>query len=343
MNSENTKPLVSVCIPVYNGEKFIKETLDSVINQTYKNIEILIIDNCSTDNTVEIIKSFDDQRIRLLVNYENIGVVRNFNLCITLARSEYIAIFHADDVYQSTIIEEELAAFLEFPEIGAVFTSANKIDETGKNIGSIDLISELRHKPVLNFDDVIRAFIVNGPCFMVCPSCIAKKSVYMDIGLYNPNISQYIVDTDLYMRLLEKYPIRIIDKRLLNYRLNTSQGSYEYKFTRLEEPGFFKILDKYIYDPKYNLTDMTDHYNILKQEEYANLALNHLVHKNTDMAKHLIKKSLSFKRIIYSIKNYKKFRRLLYSLVLLLYIYFGIRIVSVKSFFKIIKSLKGYR
>lgn len=340
---KNNEPLVSICMSSYNAENFIKESLASIINQTYKNIEIIIIDNCSTDNTVEIIRSFDDQRIMLLVNNKNIGVARNWNQCIGLASGEYIAIFHADDTYEPTIIEEELAAFSRFPEIGAVFTAANKIDAYGKKIGSIDLIRELKHKPILDFNDVIRAIILNGQSFIVCPSCMVKKSVYMDIGLYNPDIQQYIIDIDLYMRLLEKYPIRVIDKRLINYRLNTFQNSYQYKFLRLEESRLFNILDRYIYDPKYNLSDMADYYNVLRQEEYASLAFNHLVKQDINTAKHLIKKSLSFKRFIYGIKNYNKFRKLLYSLGLLIYVYFGIYIVDIKFLFKIIKSLKGYR
>jgi len=81
-------PLISICIPVFNGEKYIKESIDNVLIQTEKNFELLIVDNCSTDYTLEIVASYNDPRIIVFKNTSNLGSLRNFNRCIELSRGE---------------------------------------------------------------------------------------------------------------------------------------------------------------------------------------------------------------------------------------------------------------
>lgn len=81
-----SNPLVSICIPTYNREKYLKHTIESALKQTYSNIEIIVSDNASDDNTVNLVKSFKDKRIHLIVQKKNIGMVPNWNACIKKAR-----------------------------------------------------------------------------------------------------------------------------------------------------------------------------------------------------------------------------------------------------------------
>jgi len=93
----SNQPLVSICIPTYNAKKTVVQTVQSILNQTYKNLEIIIVDNASTDNTLDLLQKFKDPRIKIYKNIKNIGAEKNFSRCIELAKGKYIAIFHADD------------------------------------------------------------------------------------------------------------------------------------------------------------------------------------------------------------------------------------------------------
>lgn len=102
--------LVSINIPIYNNEKTIAETLDSLLNQTYSNISIKIFDNCSTDNSMAILSDYAKQydNIEVIQNETNIGGEANFTKCLQNGEGAYTAVFHADDVYCPTIVEEQV-------------------------------------------------------------------------------------------------------------------------------------------------------------------------------------------------------------------------------------------
>ena len=102
--------LVSVCIPVYNGEQTIEKTIESVLKQTYKNLEIVVLDNCSTDNTREVVGSFDDARLKLVVNERNLGMMGNWNRCFDYASGKYMIIMCADDIITSDCIGIKVSA-----------------------------------------------------------------------------------------------------------------------------------------------------------------------------------------------------------------------------------------
>lgn len=100
------QPLVSICIPVYNGEEYIDETIQDCLNQTYQNFEIIFSDNCSTDRTVEFIKRYNDPRIKIFSNDTNIGLLANFKKVFTYATGKYMSFLGADDGMDSTCIEK---------------------------------------------------------------------------------------------------------------------------------------------------------------------------------------------------------------------------------------------
>jgi glycosyltransferase involved in cell wall biosynthesis len=108
-------PLVSICIPVYNGEKFIDETIKCCIDQTYRHLEIIISDNCSTDTTLDRIRSYNDPRIKIYSNETNIGLVANYLKVFTYATGKYMAFLGADDGMETNTIEREVA-ILESPQ-----------------------------------------------------------------------------------------------------------------------------------------------------------------------------------------------------------------------------------
>jgi len=132
--------LVSICIPVYNSETTIGRTIESVIGQTYKNIEIIVVDNQSTDQTLARVREFRDPRIRIAENPEHFSCAEyNWNTCFAHTRGEFIALFHADDMYSPEIVERQVDAFKKFPSVTGVFTNGEIIDEQDTVIDSFRL------------------------------------------------------------------------------------------------------------------------------------------------------------------------------------------------------------
>ena len=111
MNNKQNIPLVSIVIPVYNREALVKEAIDSALKQTYANIEVVVVDNCSTDNTWNVISGYQDSRLRIFQNERNIGPVRNWKRGIELSKGEYIKLLFSDDLISENFIEESIKNF----------------------------------------------------------------------------------------------------------------------------------------------------------------------------------------------------------------------------------------
>src|SRR5437867_7541627 len=107
------KPTICVCIPTYNGSKFLKQSMESVLSQTYSDFEVVISDDCSSDTTMEILEQFrrKEPRIKIYRNKENIGYVRNWNKCLELAEGEWIKFLFQDDLLESKCIERLLNVY----------------------------------------------------------------------------------------------------------------------------------------------------------------------------------------------------------------------------------------
>lgn len=132
------QPLVSVCIPAYNSAETIRETVASVLSQTYGNLELIIVDDQSKDTTWEVIKELADQdeRIKIYLNQQNLGMAGNWNRCLELCSGEYIKLLCADDLIHETLIEREVALMEEYPQALLVQTDTRFIDINGKTTDS---------------------------------------------------------------------------------------------------------------------------------------------------------------------------------------------------------------
>jgi hypothetical protein len=127
------KPLVSVCIPVWNREHLLSETLDSVLGQTYDDLEVLVVDNASTDGSADVARRYAarDSRVRLVVNGANIGGMPNYRRCLELATGDYLKFCNSDDLLPPSLVTR-LAAGLEDPGVGLAFARQSMIDESGR-------------------------------------------------------------------------------------------------------------------------------------------------------------------------------------------------------------------
>lgn len=207
--------LVSVCISAYNSASTVLETLNSVVNQTYKNLQIIVVDDCSTDDTVQLIKSIDDTRIELHKTVQNFNVTVAFNESLKYVKGDYIARIDADDVWQPDKIEKQVKFLENHLEYGACFTYAQIIDK----FGNINCDSELNKAFIVENDTQIKMyrFLYDNLNHFCHSSSLIRSQVMKEIGNYDVSILQ-LQDYDYWMRLLPKYNVYIIPEYLTIYR-----------------------------------------------------------------------------------------------------------------------------
>lgn len=218
------KDLVSVIIAAYNHEKYIKECIESVLNQTYTNLEVIVEDDFSTDNTKEVIKGIKDKRLKKIYSKRNKGTVNTLNELTKMCTGKYIAVLGSDDIWYPTKIEEQLKVFKENPKLGAVFTQMDLIDENGNVYSKDDPNYKIFNNKNMKSYERLRIFYEKGNHLCHPTSMISRKAID-DIGPYNRAFRQ-LHDYEYWTRLLQKYEIYIIPKKLIGYRreLNNSES-----------------------------------------------------------------------------------------------------------------------
>jgi glycosyltransferase involved in cell wall biosynthesis len=290
-------PLVSICVPVYNREKHLKASLDSILAQTYKNIEIILVDNCSTDNSPQIAKSYGT-RLKYFRNEKNLGACGNLNRCVELSGSEYVAIYHSDDVYMPDIIEKQVRLLEANPDVGAVFTEAQIIDGEGKPIGAIRLPPRLWGKSIFTFQDLLVWLVRNRANPLVCPSCMARKSVYQKVGGYNCKNLLWAFDLEMYLRMAKESKIAVIEEQLMKYRSHPGQMSRDYIGEETGRNEYFDIMDAFIASDG-GLLSAQDlrRYDCHKDWGCTVQAIKALCRKDAPLANSLLKKSLRMQRL----------------------------------------------
>lgn len=196
-------PLISVIMAVYNGEKYLQESVESIVNQSYKNFEFIIINDGSTDSTVNVLKSYNDSRIKIH-HQENIGLTKSLNKAIRLSTGKYIARMDADDIAVPRRLEKQADFLNSNPEIGLVGSFGVKIDEAGQTIQKITL-------PV--FDKEIRKQLIKENVF-IHGSVMIRKEVFDQAGYYNEAF-KYGQDYELWGRIAQIYKLYNLAEFLL--------------------------------------------------------------------------------------------------------------------------------
>lgn len=241
---------VSICVPVYNGERFISETLESVVRQTYPHREIIVSDNASTDKTPQIVRNFmRDYPIRHERSDTLLPVSEeNFNRCISLARNDLVCIYHSDDVYEPQIVARCVGMMKDHPQVGAVFTTARVINEQGKEISRYRLPNELKklNKQIFNLGEIFKAVLKNENSFLVCPSVMVRKSVYDRLGGWEYDKYRHASDLGLWFKIAREYPIAILDEPLIRYRVSTSQDSQHLTRQRTDKDCYLRVIEDYM-------------------------------------------------------------------------------------------------
>ena len=202
-----SNPLVSIVIPVHNGEKYIKESIDSCLNQTYKNIEVIVVDDKSEDNTLKILQRYANRIIVLPVEKQD-GLGNVINMGIKKSKGKYIARMDADDIMYPTRIEKQVEYLESNPKCVAVGGQIDIIDENSKITGHREYAIEDR--------DIKKNRFLFQP--FAHPAVTLRKSTVVDIGLYPENMWK-VEDVKLFLILSTKGEFHNLPEIVLKYRM----------------------------------------------------------------------------------------------------------------------------
>lgn len=209
------EPLVSVILPVYNCAGFVGKTIESILDQTYQNMEIIIVDDASTDYTLELIRSYQDFRIKVISCEKNRNVVHSSNVGFKMAKGKYVALIGHDDLWKQDKLEKQIAFLEEHPSYSICFTRMDVIDDDlmiCKESHLYQVFSETNRTAKA----WIRKLFMEGNYFCAPSACI-RKEVFDRVGYYRYALVQ-LQDYDLWLRLFLEGDVYIYPERLTCYR-----------------------------------------------------------------------------------------------------------------------------
>ena len=198
------QPLLTVLMPVYNAETFLREAIESMLAQTFTQFEFLIIDDGSTDSSVAIIKSYSDARIRFVQNEKNSGISATLNKGIELASCELIARMDADDIAYPERLQLQYDYFQNHSDIALLSTWAREVTEEGTPIRT-----EKWRRPFFYYN-------LTFECWVYHPTVMYRRSTVLQVGAYS---TPYSEDYDLWWQLSRRHKIDNLPEVLLDYRL----------------------------------------------------------------------------------------------------------------------------
>ena len=244
-NSNFNPPVISVILPVYNGQVYLRESINSILNQTFTNFELIIINDGSKDQSEKIIKSYKDIRIKH-ISRPNKGLPITLNEGISLANGKYIARQDQDDISKSDRFEKQVKFLMHNDEYYYVGTNAIEIDENG---------CEIRHKSMNTNWEIIVKYLPITPQF-IHPSVMFRREFFDICGLYNVNYYDN-EDMELWFRsvlfnlkgtnLTENLLLYRVEKTFYNKRRNVRLANSEYKvrklyLKKLQYPRYYYLL-----------------------------------------------------------------------------------------------------
>lgn len=235
----NISNLVSICLPTYNGEKFLSEALDSLISQNYKNIELIVSDDNSIDATLEIVKRFEEKVNFpvLIFNHKPSGIGANWNNCIKQARGKYIKFLFQDDVLYPGCITQMVEVIQENKKIGLVSCKRKILYHEGISGGEDwkkkygNLQAGVETKSVGNIS-ILDKSLFKSPVLLKSPlnkigeptAVLFEKKILNKVGMFREDLDQ-ILDYELFYRILKFKKIAIIEKPLVGFRLHPQQAT----------------------------------------------------------------------------------------------------------------------
>lgn len=201
------KPKVTVLMPVYNTEKYLREAIDSILNQTFKDFEFLIINDASTDRTREILQSYHDPRIKVINNRKNLGLAKSLNKGLKIAKGKYIARMDADDISLPERLKKQIRFMEKNQSVGLLSSFWFSIDGQGKKI------------------QVHQAFNGKHAVHFICHGSVMIRKDFLQRVSFYREVFEYSEDSDLWLRLSEVCDVRSLKEPLYKYRVHNESIS----------------------------------------------------------------------------------------------------------------------
>jgi len=231
------EPLVSICIPTYNRAGMIGRAIESALGQTYRNIEVIIVDNASSDNTDSVVASYVDERLTYIKNERNLGLFGNFNRCIELATGKFLHILHSDDYIDPDFTARCIAFFQEHPSVVMTSTRARIVgDSFEKDSACSD--TNLVYPAPEGFRHLLTA-----RSFIACPSVMIRRDIYQDVG---PFSLEYPYSSDFYqwIKIAQNHDIGFVSGACVFYRQGEHSETFRFLFSSPQ--GYLDMLRIFI-------------------------------------------------------------------------------------------------
>lgn len=265
-------PKISVVTQVYNHEKYIGECIESVLNQTYKDFEYIVVDDGSTDNTPQILKSFGKSIKH--IRQENKGPASALNTAIKNASSEFIAWLASDDIFMPTKLEEQIAFFDANPGVDLTYTDFYIIDGNGEIKGEVRSPYYSDKKTFLY--NLLRGNFINGSSVMFKRDCIDK------VGYFDEEM-RYHADGDMWFRMLKYYKFGHVSRILLKYRWHDTNLSHNVKEMKNYLNVYYKkVLSQYELEDIFSKDIVKNHHKFKSYcyREVGEILFNHGLYKS---------------------------------------------------------------
>lgn len=215
-------PLVSVCMPVYNGARFLEAAVRSVLAQTYPAFELLIFDDASMDGSWELLQRFRDPRITLKRNAQNLGPEGNWNQALREAQGKYIKIFHQDDLLEPECLSKQVESIEQHHGVVLSFCDRKIIRENGQYF--MTRKNKWKNNPI-EISEIIKKCLVTGTNPIGEPSSVLFSiNAAKNAGFFDAR-HPYVIDLDYWIRILENGQAYHIQSALVSFRISSKQWS----------------------------------------------------------------------------------------------------------------------
>ncbi len=326
-DSHLPSPLVSICIPAYNAEATLGETLEAVLAQDYPHLDIVVSDNQSTDGTKAVVERYAARGVRYCWHAEGrpvwaaamphyIGGFANWNFVLTQGRGDYLCLFHSDDLYEPTIVRQQVAVMQAHPNVGAVFTRMRMIGEDSRPIrmGISKLPDVVSERVPLAFPTLLNAVLAHAN-FLPAPSVMLRRSVVEQIGGFDERHFLTSADLELWLRIAyQGYELAIIDQPLLKYRISQRQFGGQYNKLRTTLADMFGVLDHYLSQPDVQAVVQPQSlalYQVQRAIDHVLCAMNLLAQGKVAEARVLLQQAMYIRYFITALKHPRLLARLI--------------------------------
>jgi glycosyltransferase involved in cell wall biosynthesis len=233
-------PAISIVMPVYNGREYLRLAIGSVLDQEFQDYELIIWNDCSTDESLDIINEYDDPRIKAFSSHRNGGLFKTINLGIQASSAALIRLWCQDDVMKPNCLATEVAFHSRFPEVGLGFSLYDVIDQSGL----VTPATPSKHPSVLSRELANQLMFYHGSIPGNISNVVLKRSALEDVGLFREDLV-IAGDFEMWVRIAEHYPLGYINEPLIFVRGHAGQLSNQtdsYVICMREEEPLYEIL-----------------------------------------------------------------------------------------------------